>query len=80
MLSVPPLTWLGRLSYSLYLWHMPVITASHHGGYSNTITAGAIAASVLIAWLSYRYVEKPFRRKQASPGRMPVVVLQGGPA
>jgi hypothetical protein len=61
-LSIRPLTWIGDLSYSWYLWHWPLIvfagalypTASH------SALIGA-AISIVPAWLSYRYVENPIR-------------------
>jgi len=60
-LSVRPLVWIGALSYSLYLWHFPVLWAFHD---HNRLLAFAV--TVLLAWLSYRYVEQPFRRRRAA--------------
>jgi len=59
-LSLRPLVWLGALSYSLYLWHFPVLWAfgAHH-------RLVALVVTFLLAWLSYRYVERPFRRRRA---------------
>ena len=54
-LSVKPLVWLGLISYSLYLWQQPV--AWEFGGH----TALAAIMVVLVAWVSYRWIEKPFR-------------------
>lgn len=67
-LSVRPLVWLGTLSYSLYLWHFPVLWAFHA---NNRLLA--LGVSFLLAWLSYRYVERPFRRRRArvDPGVRP---------
>jgi peptidoglycan/LPS O-acetylase OafA/YrhL len=61
-----PLVGLGKISYSLYLWHPPVwfalvavVPLSRHA------TAPlAISLSLLVAWLSYRYIEQPFRRRR----------------
>jgi peptidoglycan/LPS O-acetylase OafA/YrhL len=58
-LSLRPLVWLGALSYSLYLWHFPVLWA--FGVHNRPV---ALVATFLLAWLSYRYVERPFRRRR----------------
>jgi peptidoglycan/LPS O-acetylase OafA/YrhL len=58
-LSAKPLVWIGTLSYSLYLWHEPVVWAFHRRD-----RLIALALSVALAWLSYRYVEQPLRRRR----------------
>jgi len=61
------LRWLGRISYSLYLIHMPmnVIFGHNHGPFHLSIVnrSAALAASIVLAELSYRHVERPFRRR-----------------
>lgn len=64
ILSSKILVYIGLLSYSLYLWHWPIIvffkwTIGLQS--ANTITL-AIVMTVLLAWLSYEYVEYPFRK------------------
>lgn len=65
MLSWGPLIWLGRISYSLYLWHYPIFDWVQ-GGVPGTVPLGAQLwsgiLSVLVAWLSYRLIEQPFLR------------------
>jgi peptidoglycan/LPS O-acetylase OafA/YrhL len=73
VLSVRPLVWLGRISYSLYLWHWPIFWAMH-GRYPLI----ALALSLVAAWLSYRYVEQPFRRRRRV--RAPDAVVTPAPA
>jgi peptidoglycan/LPS O-acetylase OafA/YrhL len=58
---------IGLVSYSLYLWHWPVwvlfrfyINASMPGPLE---TSAIAAVSFLLATLSYRYVERPFRKR-----------------
>ncbi|WP_017578469.1 acyltransferase family protein [Nocardiopsis kunsanensis] len=61
LLTWRPLTWLGGLSYGLYLWHWPVLVihlhttertvAGLHGG------AAVVAVSFVLAWLSHRVVD-----------------------
>jgi peptidoglycan/LPS O-acetylase OafA/YrhL len=64
-----PFQLVGALSYSLYLWHWPFIVI---GGYAITdglreitLSEGLtlVALSAVPAWLSYCYVERPFREK-----------------
>jgi peptidoglycan/LPS O-acetylase OafA/YrhL len=75
VLSNRVLVWVGLISYPLYLWHWPLlsfaqIVESHLPG--PAIRAGAVALAVLLAWLTYRLVERPLR---FGPGRARVVVL-----
>jgi peptidoglycan/LPS O-acetylase OafA/YrhL len=68
-LSIRPLVWVGTLSYSLYLWHSPVLWAFHAHN-----RLAALGLSFLLAWLSYRYIEVPFRRRRGArlePGVSP---------
>mgnify|MGYP001411118044 CR=1 FL=1 len=63
-LSVRPAVFIGRISYSLYLWHWPVLTfyMIYYGGYSNAMgRLSAVALSFIIAVGSYYFVETPFR-------------------
>lgn len=61
------LVWIGLISYSLYLWHWPILAFLRIGGAqaSLPLTVGliAVAVSVLIAWVSYRFIERPFRAR-----------------
>jgi peptidoglycan/LPS O-acetylase OafA/YrhL len=57
-LSTPPLVWLGRLSYSLYLWHFAVI----FGFLPTAPTAWQITVSVAFAAASFAFVERPMLR------------------
>lgn len=74
-LSVAPMKYLGDISYSLYLWHWPLIVFYVYltGRTPNLATAALLAgASVLLAALSYHFVEQPFRqakRVRPSEGR-----------
>ncbi|HZF85853.1 MAG TPA: acyltransferase family protein [Burkholderiaceae bacterium] len=63
--------WFGLISYPLYLWHWPLLAYARvlqsEGDPSRAIRFGAVAASVLLAWLSYRFVERPLRRREGAP-------------
>jgi peptidoglycan/LPS O-acetylase OafA/YrhL len=70
VLSMRPAVWVGDRSYSLYLWHWPLIVfalALWPG--SRWAAPVAAIASVIPAWASYRYVENPFRFKPKLFGR-----------
>ena len=71
LLAFPPLVWLGRISYSLYLFHLMLLFV--FGAYfrpSFAMHAGWLASCLVASWLSYRYVEQPFiRRVHRAQGR-----------
>lgn len=63
-LQLRPLTWVGDVSYSLYLWHWPVIVlALALWGPTMGRVDGplVIVVSLVLAGLSERFVERPFR-------------------
>lgn len=69
-LSARPLVALGLISYSLYLWHLPVIDfAKYLLDRPLTIGEGLRAGllSVALAAITYRYVETPFRSSSKRP-------------
>jgi peptidoglycan/LPS O-acetylase OafA/YrhL len=58
------LRWLGRLSYSWYLWHWPLVGVAAVIDWEIGV-AGRIAwsaAALVLAWLTHRFVEEPARR------------------
>jgi peptidoglycan/LPS O-acetylase OafA/YrhL len=68
LLSVRPLVGLGRMSYSLYLWHWPIMVGIAYRFHARHALL-AILLSVPAAWVSYRFVERPFRRARPTMGR-----------
>ena len=65
MLSLPPLAFVGRVSYSWYLWHWPLLAFLHilsGGSVRPGASLLAVAAAFPIAVLSYHFIEQPFRR------------------
>ena len=58
-----PLRWIGARSYGIYLWHYPVIvlTSPANAGEDLPRAAAQIAASVILAALSWRFIEEPVR-------------------
>jgi peptidoglycan/LPS O-acetylase OafA/YrhL len=63
LLTRQPLTWLGKASYSIYLWHWPVIVLPSLGGHAVSPWLLGIAILVLGA-VSYGWVEQPSRRNR----------------
>lgn len=63
VLGSAPLVWIGKLSYSLYLWHHCVFTfARWNSDLSRPLCAlVALLLMVAISYLSYRFIEIPFR-------------------
>ncbi|HXI57627.1 MAG TPA: acyltransferase [Polyangia bacterium] len=84
ILSTRPLVWLGRLSYSLYLWHMPIFGFIKPGSLGISPTTARIARLVFAfaaAIGSYLLIERPFLRLKTrlspkaaqAPERVPVL-------
>jgi hypothetical protein len=67
LLSTKPLTFIGLISYSLYLWHLPIVLAARLGlipyvhGEGPSGYVFVFATSMLAATLSWWFVERPFR-------------------
>jgi peptidoglycan/LPS O-acetylase OafA/YrhL len=63
-LSLPPLQWIGALSYSLYLWHWPVIVYAGMLAPDLTIPQrlGCGALALALSFLTYHLIENPGRR------------------
>jgi len=74
-LSIPPLRWLGRLSYSWYLWHWPLVGLSAVL-WPDVGVRGRLAWSLValaLAWATHRIVEQPAREGRLS--RLPTTWL-----
>jgi peptidoglycan/LPS O-acetylase OafA/YrhL len=70
LLSLQPLVFVGRISYSLYLWHWPLLALGRvvYGGH---LPGAAAACLVPVAFgaavLSYYFIEQPFRKSSLAP-------------
>jgi peptidoglycan/LPS O-acetylase OafA/YrhL len=69
ILSLPPLVYVGKASYSLYLWHWPFLVFAAH---PNVVQSPWLACglSCIAAVISYEWIEKPTRRR---PGILPAI-------
>lgn len=64
LLATKPLVMIGVLSYSLYLWHWPLLVFQRYwyGDQVSILSRGMIlVVSVILAWLSWRWIETPCR-------------------
>lgn len=71
LLSLRPVVFVGLVSYSLYLWHVPllVLTRIATGHDDLALMLGVCVLAFGIACLSWRYVERPIRRMHTVPAR-----------
>ena len=85
LLATPPLRYVGKLSYQLYLWHWPAILftvrlaavwhAQPAAARGAMLAAFAIGAGVALPLLSYHVVEAPLRAWRPSHHAAPIVVM-----
>ena len=86
LLSWTPIRFIGLISYSLYLWHWPVIVFRSSGSfllYANQwpeklVKLVLLGISIVLATLSWRFVERPFRKGRWRPNRLQLFSLAGG--
>jgi peptidoglycan/LPS O-acetylase OafA/YrhL len=79
VLGTRPFRWIGDLSYSLYLWHWPMIAlaTAHWDDLSFALGTVVVVASVIPAWITFRLVENPLRYSRAV-SRSPRLALSLG--
>lgn len=69
ILSNKPALFVGRISYPLYLWHWPLLSFSvvfSGEELDLNLRMALVVASFILAWLTYRFVEKPIRTRRIS--------------
>lgn len=70
LLSARPVVGLGLMSYSTYLWHQPLLAFARHRSLeepSTVLLCALILAAFILAYLSWRFVEMPFRDRRRVP-------------
>lgn len=84
ILSWRPLVAVGLISYSVYLWHQPLFAFARirmFGEVTMSIYLLLIALTLLLSYLSWRFVERPFRNRRLVSGRQlfaTIGVIGGG--
>ncbi len=72
------LVWFGLISYPLYLWHWPLLSFARIMESETPSTSARlwlIASAVVLAWLTYRFVERPVRTSSGPRARRYVLVM-----
>ena len=67
ILSIAPLVQIGLISYSLYLWHWPFIVFIDYASFDELTLldkSAIVSVSIVVAWLSWKFVENPIRRRR----------------
>ncbi len=65
-LTLRPMIFIGLISYSAYLWHQPLLAFYRirlGGDFSLLLKVGILFTSFVVAYLSWRFIETPFRKK-----------------
>jgi len=78
LLSNRALVGLGLISYPLYLWHWPLLSFAHiqlSGTLPVDVRVGALALSLVLAWLTYVMLEKPIRLGGSLGAKAAVLLL-----
>lgn len=81
LLSSRPLVFIGLISYSLYLWHWPLFAFSSYWALeplSSGYRLCLVVAGFLLAVLSWRFVETPFRTRRLGASRPAIFGWAGG--
>ena len=76
LLSVRGMVGIGLISYSAYLWHQPLLVFARIRSVTepSLMLTGALALlSLILAYLTWRFIETPFRRRRVFAGRKPLL-------
>lgn len=80
-IGATPQRLMGRISYSFYLWHWPILVFMQHlivAPLSQADRWSAFALTLLVAVLSWRFIEEPFRARAGMPRRRLLQWIGGG--
>ncbi|SMQ28526.1 Peptidoglycan/LPS O-acetylase OafA/YrhL, contains acyltransferase and SGNH-hydrolase domains [Pseudomonas helmanticensis] len=77
LLSSKVMVGFGLISYSWYLWHWPVFVFSSYASVeeiSALDNAGLILLTLVLGYLSWKFIETPFRERRLLAGRRPILI------
>jgi peptidoglycan/LPS O-acetylase OafA/YrhL len=80
VLALKPIVFIGLISYSLYLWHWPLLVFSKYGSVQTQsweFRAVLLAISFALAIVSWKWIETPFRKRLVCPRRPHVFAFAG---
>jgi hypothetical protein len=78
VLSNGLLVWIGLISYPLYLWHWPLLSFAQivQGELPRgEVRVSLVIISIVLAWLTYRFVERPIRRNKRGSSKAIALAL-----
>lgn len=78
ILSLPVLVGVGLISYSLYLWHWPIMVFFRYSSVDELATEEKLVLviiSILVGYLSWKYIETPFRTRKLFPADKRLLVV-----
>ncbi|HEV2457416.1 MAG TPA: acyltransferase [Ktedonobacterales bacterium] len=82
LFALAPLRFVGLISYSLYLWHLPLIigvqayTPAWAPGLKLIVNLGVVIVAIGVAYVSYQLVERPFlRRRHEKASDQPMFIM-----
>jgi peptidoglycan/LPS O-acetylase OafA/YrhL len=81
VLAHPALVFIGWISYPLYLWHWPLLYLTRISAVttpSPVIRSLAMLVAVGLAWLTYRFLERPIRRNSGARSVIALLVIAAG--
>jgi peptidoglycan/LPS O-acetylase OafA/YrhL len=80
-LAAAPFVFIGTISYSLYLWHQSAFAFVRLAQVKTVSPLGYIVLGIgliAISWLSWRFVEQPFRKQQRASSRRTLAITGAG--
>jgi peptidoglycan/LPS O-acetylase OafA/YrhL len=80
LLALPPLVFVGLISYSLYLWHWPLLVFSRYSTLAPLTISHRLlllGASLLLAIASWKWIETPFRTRAILKSRVRILSFAG---
>ena len=80
VLSTRVMVGLGLISYSWYLWHWPVFVFGSYASvntFGPLLTGALIALTLILGYLSWRFVETPFRERRLLASRRQILTAAG---